>query len=90
VAKLGAGRLRLRAAGGDEQSWFIDGGFAQVIDNKVVVLTQKALRPDQIDPSKATEQLAAARSLPANDEVALKRKAAAEASARAQLRIAGR
>jgi len=90
VARLGAGRLRLRAPGGTEQSWFIDSGFAQVLENRVVVLSQRALRPEQIEVSKAQEQLAAARALRADDEAALKRKAAAEASARAQLRMAGR
>ena len=89
LAKLGAGRMRVRAVGGGEESWFVDGGFAQVLDNRVVVLTQKAVRPDQIDPAKAAAQLAAARAMPTGDEVAFKRKAVAEASARAQLRVAG-
>jgi F-type H+-transporting ATPase subunit epsilon len=88
LCKLGAGRLRLRAPGGVEESWFIDGGFAQVLENRVVVLTQKAVDPGQIDRARAQAQLAEARAMRADDEVAARRKVAAEASARAQLRIA--
>jgi len=90
LAKLGAGLLRLTKPGGGKESWFIAGGFVQVLDNKVIVLTQRAMRPDQIDRSRAVEQLAAARAMPAHDDIALKRKAAAEATARAQLHFAGR
>jgi F-type H+-transporting ATPase subunit epsilon len=90
VARLGAGRMHLRAADGTVENWFIDSGFAQVLENRVVVLTQKAVRPEEIDTSRAAEQLAAARAMPAKDDVAFRRKAAAEASARAQLRVAGR
>ncbi|GMV98845.1 MAG: hypothetical protein AMXMBFR83_31930 [Phycisphaerae bacterium] len=89
MCKLGAGRLRVRTAGPAEEAWFIDGGFAQVVDNRVVVLTQKAIRPDRIDRAAAQAQLAAARALPARDDAEYKRKAAAEAGARAQLRAAG-
>ncbi len=88
VAKLGAGRLRVHVAADDVKTWFIDGGFAQVLDNHVVVLTQKAVTPDQIDPAKVADQLAAARALPAGDDISFKRKIAAENSARAQLRAA--
>lgn len=88
LCKLGAGKLRLRPVGGAEESWFIDGGFAQVIDNRVVVLTQKAVRPAEIDRARAQILLEEARSMPATDEVDYRRKTAAEESARAQLRVA--
>jgi F-type H+-transporting ATPase subunit epsilon len=90
LARLGAGLLRLTKPGGGKENWFIAGGFVQVLDNKVIVLTQRAIRPDQIDRGRANEQLAAARAMPVPDEIAFKRKTAAEASARAQLHLAGR
>ena len=40
-------------AGGGHESWFIDGGFVQVLDNRVTVLTQRALRPEKIDLGSA-------------------------------------
>lgn len=88
LARLGSGPMRLITSGGGRESWFIDGGFAQVVDNRVIVLTQRAMHPDQIDRGRAAEQLAAARAMSAHDDMAFKRKAAAEASARAQLRAA--
>lgn len=88
LARLGAGQMRLQATGGGEESWFIDGGFAQVLNNRVIVLTQKAIRPEKLSRAKAAEQLDAARSMPGGDDVAARRKAALEASARAQLRLA--
>ena len=88
LAKLGAGLMRLTTPDGGRETWFIDGGFVQVLDNRVIVLTQRALRPEQIDRSQAARQLAAARSMPAHDDIAFRRKATAEASARAQLHAA--
>lgn len=89
LAKLGAGRLRVEA-GGNKQEWFIAGGFAQVLDNHVVILTQEAVVRSEINPDKARAQLAEARTIKPTDEIASKRKANLEASARAQLRLAGR
>jgi F-type H+-transporting ATPase subunit epsilon len=87
VCKLGAGRLRLQTMT-EEHDWFIDGGFAQVLDNHVSVLTQTALRPEEISREKAEAALAEATQMPAKDEVSARRKGQAMASARAQLRMA--
>ncbi len=87
LCKLGAGRLRLQTEV-EEHDWFIDGGFAQVIDNKVTVLTQRALRPQEIPAAEASARLEEALKMPATDDVAARRKSQAIASARAQLRMA--
>ena len=89
LCRLGAGEMRVRGEGLHE-CWFVDAGFAQVLNNRVVVLTQKALRPDQIDPAQAEAQLAAARQMPVPDELTARRKDRAQAGARALLRMAGR
>jgi F-type H+-transporting ATPase subunit epsilon len=86
VCKLGAGRLRAKTADVEER-WFIDGGFCQVFENQVTVLTRRAIRPEQIDRAAAEAQLADAIQMVAKDEVSLRRKAEAEDSARAQLRM---
>lgn len=49
VCELGIGQLRY-GAGGQVQRLFIDGGFAQVLENSVTVLTSRALPADQITP----------------------------------------
>ena len=87
LARLGAGRLVVRR-GDEERTWFIDGGFAQVLDNKVIVLTSKAIEPAKIDRGTAARDLEAARSISAVDEVALRRKERLQESARARLRLA--
>jgi ATP synthase F1 beta subunit/ATP synthase F1 epsilon subunit len=87
LCKLGAGRLRLATAV-EEHDWFIDGGFAQVIDNKVTVLTQRALPAQEISAAEASARLDEALKLPTPDDVAARRKTQAIASARAQLRMA--
>lgn len=87
VVQLGAGRMKIRIAQA-EQVWFIDAGFAQVLDNEVTVLTQRAIPPDRIDRDEAAQQLDQARQTPVPDEVAFKRRSRAEASARARLRMA--
>mgnify|MGYP000681123894 CR=1 FL=1 len=47
MCELGIGRLHYRQ-GGREHSLFVDGGFAQVLANTVVVLTSSAARPAEI------------------------------------------
>ena len=89
LAKLGAGRLRVESSG-NKQEWFIAGGFAQVLDNHVIVLTQEAIARDKLNPEKARAQLAEAKAITPTDDIAAKRKSSLEASARAQLRLAGR
>ncbi|MBI4580360.1 MAG: ATP synthase F1 subunit epsilon [Planctomycetes bacterium] len=86
VCQLGAGRMKVRTRDA-EHVWFVDGGFAQVIDNRVTVLTQKALPPGQIDRAEATRALEEARKMPATDETGYHRRTRAEASARARLRM---
>ena len=87
LCKLGAGSLRVRSDVGEE-SWFIDGGFAQVIDNQVTVLTKKAVPSEDITLADAQARLAEALEMPAVDEISAHRKAQAVAGARAQLRMA--
>lgn len=87
VCQLGAGRMKIRK-GTEEQTWFIDAGFAQVVDNRVIVLTQKALRPEDISRGEAIQALEQAHKMPAKDDAAARRRARAEASARARLRMA--
>jgi F-type H+-transporting ATPase subunit epsilon len=49
MCELGIGQLRYNKAG-QPQRVLIDGGFAQVNQNEVVVLTQAALPRDEITP----------------------------------------
>ena len=89
LCKLGAGEMRIEElAAGSKKHWFVASGFAQVVDNKVIVLTQNAVPAEQIDGTKAANSLEAARAIKVTDEISARKKAQAEDAARAQLRIA--
>lgn len=47
LCELGTGELRYRS-GGEFVSLFVDGGFAQVVDNKVIVLSDFALLSEEV------------------------------------------
>lgn len=86
VVQLGAGRLKART-GETDRLWFVDAGFAQVLANRVVVLTQKAVPVSEIDRAAATQDLENAKHMPTADDTSLKRRERAEASARARLHL---
>jgi F-type H+-transporting ATPase subunit epsilon len=63
VCKLGIGVLRIEA-GETKHHFFIDGGFAQMVNNRLTILTQQAKPASEIDAAKAREKLAEARAMP--------------------------
>lgn len=58
VARVGCGELRLQAGSG-KQRFYVDGGFAQVRDNVLTILTSRAKRANEIDQSDVASQLTA-------------------------------
>jgi F-type H+-transporting ATPase subunit epsilon len=60
LCKLGTGVLRIETAP-RSQRVFIDGGFAQVLQNQVTILTEQAMRAEEIDVEKTRAALAEAR-----------------------------
>lgn len=88
LARLGAGALRVELADGGDESWFVDGGFAQMVGNRLTILTETAVEPSQLDAADARQGLEEALALPADSPAARKSKERAVASARARLRLA--
>jgi F-type H+-transporting ATPase subunit epsilon len=88
IGRLGYGELRTRR-GPEVRRFFVDGGFAQVRADTVTVLTPRAIRAEDIDTTRATETLEAARG-PAVTPEAQAAQFKTQQSARAQLRIARR
>ena len=86
IGRLGTGELRLRS-GGQAQRYYVDGGFVQVRDNVVTVLTARAVRAEDLDPAAARQALEAALA-PAPMPQAQEARQKAQQRARAQLRIA--
>lgn len=64
IGRLGYGQLRLSTDSGEE-AFFIDGGFVQVENDVVSVLTSRAIPARQLDRAKAEAELAAALAEPA-------------------------
>jgi F-type H+-transporting ATPase subunit epsilon len=92
LATLGIGELTYRI-GRDERHVAIAGGFAEVRNDKVIVLADSAERPQDIDRARAerardrAEQRLAGR---AQDEIDYARAGAALARALTRIQVAGR
>lgn len=89
LAKLGVGELRLDLASNQRKLLFINGGVAQVKDNKLTILTDEAMEPDQIDAESARGELAAASARRATDEKTSQSRQRAIDRARAMQKVAG-
>jgi F-type H+-transporting ATPase subunit epsilon len=87
LAKLGAGELRVESPEGNAD-FFINGGFAQMVDDKLTLLTEEAKPKAELDRSKAAQELAAALALPARDEPQALARERAVTRARALVRVA--
>lgn len=86
--KLGIGELRAETPSGKHR-FFIDGGFAQMVDNRLTILTEQARPAEEIDKGAAVKALAAAEALPVSDEAAYADRQRALQRARVQIRMAG-
>jgi F-type H+-transporting ATPase subunit epsilon len=60
LVKIGLGALRIDLEGGQTRKFFIDGGIAQMKDNRLTILTDEATPAEQIDAEAARAEYAAA------------------------------
>lgn len=88
IGRLGYGEMRLTDVQGHIHRWYLDGGFVQVLDDAVSVLTGKAIRAEKLNAADAQSQLEAARGMPANSPELLAIRDRTVAQARAQLHVA--
>jgi F-type H+-transporting ATPase subunit epsilon len=61
IGRLGYGEMRIQADGRTEH-YYVEGGFVEVLDDVVSVLTPRAISAAEIDEAVAREQLSAAKS----------------------------
>ncbi len=87
IGRLGYGELRVRR-NGELIRYYVDGGFVQVANNVVSVLTNRALLASVLDQGAAAEQLRTALARPAagSEELAIRERLILQA--RGQLRVA--
>ena len=60
LAKLGVGRLEVDLAGGGRRVFLVDGGIAQMKDNRLTVVTNAAWSPEELDAAAARAEYAEA------------------------------
>ena len=89
IGRLGFGELRLRAAGATRR-YFIDGGFVQVADNVVSILTSRAVPASAVNVPAAEAQLAESLRMPTHTDEAIAARDRAMSRARAQLHVASK
>jgi F-type H+-transporting ATPase subunit epsilon len=87
IGRLGYGILRLES-GGDIQRYFIDGGFAQVEENSVSVLTSRAIPVSELDVEAAETAVREASELPGDSVELMQIRDTALLRARGMLRAA--
>jgi F-type H+-transporting ATPase subunit epsilon len=89
IGRLGYGEMRIKS-GGTTTAYYVDGGFVQVANNVVSVLTNRAVPARSLDAAAAEKQLTAATTKPANTPELMAIRDRAVAQARAQLKTARR
>ncbi len=88
VAKLKPGILKLDVVGKGEERFVISGGYAQMKDNALAILTDDALAASEATGELAAEELAKAEALPDETESQARRRQTAIARAAAIQAIA--
>ncbi|MBB5328604.1 ATP synthase F1 subunit epsilon [Tunturiibacter gelidoferens] len=57
LAELGAGEVRLHGGSSGDQKFFVAWGFVEVLPDRVTILAETALHPNEIDVSEAQKDL---------------------------------
>ena len=84
IGRLGFGEMRVRQ-GSQVDRFYVDGGFVQVRDNIVSVLTNRAVPAAEVDGEQAREQLEQALQQKANSPESMDARDRLIAQARGQL-----
>ena len=58
LAELGAGEVRLHGGSSHEEVFFVAWGFVEVLPERVTILAETALHPNEIKPEEARAELA--------------------------------
>jgi F-type H+-transporting ATPase subunit epsilon len=57
LAELGAGEVRLHGGSSGDQKFFVAWGFAEVLPERVTILAETAMHPNEIDVAEAQKEL---------------------------------
>jgi F-type H+-transporting ATPase subunit epsilon len=56
LAELGAGEVRLHGGSSGDQKFFVAWGFVEVLPERVTILAETAMHPDEIDRAEAEQE----------------------------------
>ncbi len=86
LVKLDVGRLRIETA--DERHiLYVEGGFAEMVDNRLTVLSEVARRPDELERQAAEARLAEGLAMTVRDDASLESRRRAVKGAKTQLQL---
>jgi F-type H+-transporting ATPase subunit epsilon len=57
LAELGAGEVRLHGGTSGDQKFFVAWGFAEVLPERVTILAETAMHPNEIDRAEAEKEI---------------------------------
>jgi F-type H+-transporting ATPase subunit epsilon len=89
LAKLGQGPLRVDLASGQTQNFYVEGGVAQMKDNRLTILTNEATPASEIDAETARAEYAEAIARRITDQQSFDDRERQMARARAKQHLAG-
>ena len=90
LVKLGVGELRLDLAGGQTRTFLIDGGVAQMKDNRLTIITDDAIPAAEINAEEARAAAAEASAQRITDADSFQQRQHRLARARAMQQMASR
>ena len=88
IGRLGVGELRLQTTDGKTLRYFIDGGFLQIADNVVSLMSNRAVAASSLNAEELRDKIKEAANQKANSAELLDAREKAVFAARAQLRVA--
>ena len=86
ICKLGIGIMRIEMPN-ENAALFVDGGFAQIVDNRLTILTDKARKPDELDAATVEKNLVEAHAMKITDDASFEARSDAIRSAQVQLKL---
>ncbi|HSI36328.1 MAG: ATP synthase F1 subunit epsilon [Phycisphaerae bacterium] len=90
LVKLGTGPLQIDVAGGPRRTYFVDGGVAQMKDDKLTILSTEAMAAADISAETARAELAEATAHQPTDDKSRADRQHRMARARAMQELAGK
>jgi len=90
IMKLGVGQMRLDLPNGQKRLFYVEGGVAQVKENKLTILTQEATPAADISAQSARAELAEAEARKITDQASFDERQMRLARARSRIEMAGK